>query len=278
MTKAVFWKAHGLGNDYLVQEQGPDVTSAWVRAVCDRHTGVGSDGLLEVCATEDADVGVRIWNPDGSVAEKSGNGLRIFAVWHHERANGPNAFSIDTGFDVVHCSLDGRWGRVQMGRAIVAGDGSPDAAALADLSRSLAPSAPTIHTVCVGNPHAVIFTDTPLDATAWKVWGEAIESHPLFVNRTNVQVARVLRDREVAIRIWERGAGPTLASGSSSCAVVAAAVSTGRMPPGEVDVHMQGGTLRVIVDASLQVSLEGPVEVIGLFEVDVDWLASRRQA
>ena len=122
MTAATFWRAHGLGNDYLVQERGPEITPEWVRAVCDRNRGVGSDGLLERFSTDRADVGVTIWNPDGSIAEKSGNGIRIFAVWFHERAQGPNTFTVDTGFEVVPCSLDGRWGRVQMGRAVVGGE------------------------------------------------------------------------------------------------------------------------------------------------------------
>jgi len=275
MTKAVFWRAHGLGNDYLVQEKGPEVTAAWVRSVCDRHRGVGSDGLLEPFSTDRADVGVRIWNPDGSVAEKSGNGIRIFAVWYNERAQGPSSFSVDTGFDVVHCVLNGRWGRVQMGRAVVGGDSQPTEASLEILSQTLLPPSPTIHSVSVGNPHAVMFVEEALDETPWKVWGEAIEAHPTFENRTNVQVARVLNDSEIAIRIWERGAGPTLASGSSSCAVVAAAVQTGRIPPGDVGVRMQGGSLRVAVDASLNLSLEGPVEVVGRIEVDSEWVADR---
>lgn len=275
MTGATFWRAHGLGNDYLVQERGPTVTPAWVRAVCDRQRGVGSDGLLERFTTPNAEVGVRIWNPDGSIAEKSGNGIRIFAVWYHERADGPKTFAVDTGFDVVHCALNGRWGRVEMGRAVVGGPTQPSESVLSELAQQLRPPSPRIHTVSVGNPHAVLFVDQPLDETPWERWGATIETHAVFAHRTNVQVARVIGEREIGIRIWERGAGPTLASGSSSCAVVAAALHTGRIGPGDIDVRMQGGTLRVSVDASLHLSLEGPVEVVGLVEMDADWVTSR---
>jgi diaminopimelate epimerase len=131
--------------------------------------------------------------------------------------------------------------------------------------------------VGIGNPHCVIFREEALlDATRWRRWGPLLEAHPLFPNRTNVQFARVRGPRKVEIRIWERGAGATSASGSSSCAVAAAAVRTGRCEPGFVAVHMPGGVLDVIVGEDLSLRLRGPVEEIGLFELSEAWLSARQ--
>lgn len=260
-------RAHGLGNDYLVLELGPPLDAALVRAICDRHTGVGADGILEPRAGQDADYGVRIWNPDGSVAEKSGNGLRIFAHWLVRHGAAPT-FTVWTGHDTVGCEVVGATVRVDMGIArfedppgcVLQVDGAPVRVVPVDL----------------GNPHCVRFVDQPLDALPWRAWGEVLERHPHFPHRTNVQVARVGPDGGLAIRIWERGAGPTLASGSSACAVTAAAVRTGRLAAGPHPVHMPGGVLHVTVEPGFRVYLQGPVEAVGVIEVDPAWLAARR--
>jgi len=261
-------RAHGLGNDYLVLEDGGPLTPELVRALCDRHRGVGADGLLEPCSAPAGTHGVRIWNPDGSVAEKSGNGLRIFAWWLVSRG-GPSRCTLWTGTHEVRCTVRGTEVEVEMGSAtfddpleapIDPGDGARPAVV-----------------VNVGNPHCVLFVEAAdLDAVPWRTWGQTLERHPRFPNRTNVQVARVGGDGSVEIRIWERGAGPTLASGSSACAVAAAAVETGRAPAGRVPVHMPGGTLQVEVGADRCLVLVGPVEPVGVFRVDSAWLATRR--
>lgn len=260
-------RAHGLGNDYLVLEDGPPLDAALARAVCERHRGLGADGILEPADRGPADYGVRIWNPDGSTAEKSGNGLRIYAFWL-VRHGAPPAFTVWTGHDTVRCAVDGSSVRVDMGtarfetppRVTLEAGGTAHEAVPVDL----------------GNPHVVLFVDAPLDGLPWRAWGAELEVHPHFPRRTNVQVARTRPEGGLEIRIWERGAGPTLASGSSSCAAAAAAVRTGRLAPGEVAVHMPGGTLDVTVAPSFAVRLRGPVEPIGVFEVDPAWLAARR--
>jgi diaminopimelate epimerase len=257
------WRAHGLGNVYLVQESGPPLWPDLVRALCDGAVGVGADGVLEPVATAAADHGVRIWNPDGSVAEKSGNGLRILARWLAERGAGA-AFTVSTGPCVVRCEVRADAIAVEMGRAIV----GPEA--------PLPPPAPAgvaWIAVDVGNPHCVAFVDA-VDAVDWRAWGAVMERHPAFPNRTNVQVAALVPGG-VAIRVWERGAGPTPASGSSACAVAAAAVATGRLAPGRIAVIAPGGALSVEVDAGLDLRLEGPVEGVGWIEVDPGWLARR---
>jgi diaminopimelate epimerase len=270
-------RAHGLGNDYLVLEAGPVLEPGIVRAVCDRHRGFGADGLLEPIATVDADYGVRIWNPDGSVAEKSGNGLRIFARWLVDVRGAPAAFSVWTGFDAVRCEVGPVDVAVDMGRATFDPARVPvlaDAPVLGE-AWDVGGDALPIVAVGMGNPHCVVFTQGDLDLLPWRRWGALLEVHSAFPRRTNVQFARVLDRRRVEIRIWERGAGETQASGSSSCAVAAAGVQTGRLDPGRVEVSMPGGVLRVTVGADRAVRLEGPVEVVGRVEVDPRWLASR---
>lgn len=270
------FKAHGLGNDYLVAEDGV-VDAALARALCDRNRGVGGDGVLEPFVATNAAIGVRIWNPDGSVAEKSGNGLRILAWWASRfRGLGPS-FAIAVGTEVVQCDVRGDDVQVAMGSAsfdpagvpvdreridapIDAGDGPGDAL------RAVA--------VGVGNPHCVVFFDAPgvdLDGLPWRRWGERLERHPAFPNRTNVQFARVTGPAALELRVWERGAGPTLASGSSACAVAAAAVRTGRVQPGALTVRMPGGSLTVTVGPDDTLELRGPVAPIGRFTLDPAW-------
>jgi diaminopimelate epimerase len=268
---------HGLGNDYLVLASGGPLTAGLVRALCDRHRGVGGDGVLEPAQAVEADVGVRIWNPDGSIAEKSGNGLRIFARWCVDQGRTGPELTIWTGTDRVACVVGASTVQVEMGRYTVEPAEVPTTAS-APLIDALLPGDPQWRVVAigVGNPHCVLFRDEPdLDALPWRSWGRQLEVHPWFPRRTNVQVARVLGPDAVELRIWERGAGETQASGSSACAVAAAAVLTGRVPAGRISLHMPGGVLHVLVRPDRSLHLDGPVERIGGFEVDPAWLGER---
>jgi diaminopimelate epimerase len=134
-----------------------------------------------------------------------------------------------------------------------------------------------VNLTCVGlgNPHAVALVEVDPDTLPWRRWGAALETHRMFPNRTNVQFARALARDRVEARIWERGAGETMASGSSACAVAAAAVRTGRCAPGWITVQMPGGSLRVEVRTDGALRLEGPVERVGRIHVDKAWLAAR---
>jgi diaminopimelate epimerase len=267
-------RAHGLGNVYLVLSCGTPLTASLVQALCDTATGVGSDGVLEPVETTHADYGVRIWNPDGSVAEKSGNGLRIFARWLND-GGAPTQFSVWTGFDRVWCEVSDKDIRVQMGTATVEPARVPVLSESAVVSQVLPTPAPDVPVVAVGigNPHCVLFVDD-VDAVPWREWGAVLETHPAFPNRTNVQVASV-RDDHIAIRIWERGAGVTPASGSSACAVAVAAMLTKRVPFGDVCIRATGGDLHVTVGEDLSVLLRGPVEVVGEVSVDERWISAR---
>lgn len=253
-------KYHGLGNDYLILADGPPMTPERVRAICDRPTGAGGDGVLEPFVSDRADVGVRIWNPDGSIAEKSGNGLRIFAQWCVDSGRTGRAMRLDTGACLVTAEVDEALITVDMGHAVFEADAIPVHRAYVDGALDALPGSLT--TVGLGNPHAVFFVDDP-DALPWRALGATVERHPNFPNRTNVQFAAPPSGRTIAARIWERGAGETRASGSSSCAVAAAAVRTGRLTPGRVWVAMEGGTLGVDVAPDFALRLVGPVAYVG---------------
>jgi diaminopimelate epimerase len=261
-------KSHGLGNDYIVIDPAKvpfTVTAEAVQLICDRHLGVGSDGILLVQPPEAADFGVRIYNPDGSDAEKSGNGIRIFAKYLREHGyTTRDRFTIDTAGGRVGVQLGMRDGRVSevtadMGTATFE---APDAIEVD--GRRLA-----VTSVSMGNPHCVVIVDD-LAKIDPRALGPKIETHRAFPAKTNVQFAEVLSRSHIAIEIWERGAGYTLASGTSSCAVAAAAHRKGLVDR-EVTVTMPGGELEVTVGDGYAMRLRGPVEevIIGDFSEDL---------
>lgn len=276
-------RSHGLGNDYLVLcSDGPSEPPSreLVRALCNRHTGVGSDGLLVRSEAGEGDYGLRIFNPDGSEAEKSGNGIRVFARYLHDHHGAGAHFTLSTPGGLVPCHVGGDDVTAEMGIASFKPGDIPctlDVDEVVDHPLSSAGEDFVFTGVGIGNPHCVIFRDEALlDATRWRRWGPLLEAHPLFPNRVNVQFAKVRNPRKVEIRIWERGAGATSASGSSSCAVAAAAVKTGRCEPGWIAVHMPGGVLDVVVGTDFSLRLRGPVEEIGVVYVSKEWLEARQ--
>jgi diaminopimelate epimerase len=247
-----FEKWHALGNAYLlVEQQGAGAMSPErVRRLCDVDTGIGSDGLLEVLERGASRASVRIWNPDGSTAELSGNGTRIAAAWLL-RESGEDAVEIETETRVVRAGRTSTEGMVrqELGAVTVGADESLDVA-----GERLA-----VVPVDVGNPHAVVLRDE-LSRDELLRLGPAIETHPRFPARTNVQLVRPEGGCSVAVLVWERGAGETAASGSSAVAVAAAATSRGWCSS-PVRVTMPGGELRVAIENGEAV-LEGPVEQI----------------
>ena len=278
-------KSHGLGNDYLIIESSPPPpTPKQVVLLCDRNHGVGGDGLLLAVPAEGSDYGLRIYNPDGSIAEISGNGLRIFAHWLHHTQGAPEVFTVSTGARVVQCSVQGDQVSVAMGRAGFEPTDVPTALPFPLIDAPLPQDitgfeGPILRATAVGlgNPHCVVFFERDLDELPWREWGPRVEHHPLFPNRTNVQFARVLAPDHIQIRIHERGAGPTLASGSSACGVAAAAVRTGRAGRC-VRVEAPGGDLQVTVGEDWELQLEGPVEVVGHFEPSAAFIDRWRAA
>lgn len=268
-----FVKGHGLGNDYLVlkaKDLDFPLNPVAVQRLCHRNWGIGSDGILLLVDSSNADFGLRIFNPDGSEAEKSGNGLRIFAkyLYEHGHAKRP-VFSVETKGGVVECQCHVAGGRVasvtvEMGQVTFRAQEIP----MSGPDREVVgvPLKVDDHTLkvtalSVGNPHCVIFRDR-LDEAEVRRLGPLIEHHPVFPNRTNVQFAKVEGRDRVEILIWERGAGFTLASGSSSCAAAAAAVKNTLCDHGRVTVAMPGGELIIEVRSDWSLRLQGPVEEV----------------
>ncbi|HEX6913193.1 MAG TPA: diaminopimelate epimerase [Longimicrobium sp.] len=271
-----FFKGHGLGNDYIALELaalGLELTPLAVRLVCDRHNGVGSDGILARVPSDAADFGVRIFNPDGSEAEKSGNGLRIFAAYLLEQGDVDvrRPFTVETPGGVVRMEIhnqseDGVLAvEVEMGtatfRAADVGLAGPDRETDNEPLELASGDVVHVNTVSVGNPHCVIFQDE-LDVEALRRRAPQISTHAAFARGVNVQFAVPVEPDSVDAWVWERGAGETRASGSSACAVAAAAVRRGMVSERQVAVRMPGGTLHVHVRDDWSLVLNGPVESV----------------
>ena len=244
------WQA--LGNDYLLVEQAEltqPLTPDRVRQVCDYHYGVGSDGLLEIASSDGARAELRIWNPDGSTAELSGNGVRIVAAWLARRS-GAERVAISVGSREVDAVI-GTDGNIALdvGRVDV---GEMERLDLGDERVEFTP-------VSVGNPHAVVRRE-PERGELLRL-GSHIERHSRFPDRTNVQLVRVDGKHDLTVGVWERGAGETLSSGTSSVAAAAAAVANGWCES-PVHVHLPGGDLLVELDADGRARLTGPAEEI----------------
>jgi diaminopimelate epimerase len=267
-------KSHGLANDYLVMDPKDlpfTLTPDAVRLICDRNRGVGSDGILVVSPGAGADFGVRILNPDGSEAEKSGNGVRIFAKFLREHGyTTKDRFSLHTLGGRVTCALEHEEGRVaqitvDMGKARFDDLESIDV----DGTRI------AVTSVSVGNPHCVVIVPD-LSQVDVRGLGPKIENHRAFPNRTNVQFAQIVSRHEVRIEIWERGAGYTLASGSSSCAVAAACHRLGLVDR-DMTITMPGGQLHISISAEGEIRMRGPVEEICSGDLSPDLLRLLRK-
>lgn len=284
LGKHEFVRGHGLGNDYLVvdgESFGVELTTARIVAICDRHTGVGSDGILErVPAPAGFDAAVRIWNPDGSEAEKSGNGTRIFAKFcmDHGYARADKPLRMHTLGGPVTAQLVARekdrtvlrmsMGRVSFRCADLPMNGDGDEW----VQRPLVVGDRELTATClsVGNPHAVVF-DAPFDEATARKYGPLIENHARFPRRTNVQFIQPVDRSTVRALIWERGAGWTLASGTSSCAVAAACVRAG-LTDRHVKIVMPGGTLEVFVGDDWQLEQVGFAQEVAIGRLAPDLL------
>jgi diaminopimelate epimerase len=268
---ASFYKAHGLGNDYLVFEEG----DAWrasaeaVQRVCSPHVGVGSDGVVALLGDRSGRVlRARMFNPDGSEFERSGNGLRVLGAWL-ARSNAPAPYRVRVGGDEVlihrHGSGDTPFDlSVEMGHARIGADAvALDPTALAADGTLAGPGgeALAVVPVSVGNPHLVVRIEELTSRILERI-GPFLVGHPSLAEGANVQLARPTGEARCEILIWERGVGPTMATGTSACAVAAAMVSVGALDPGTITVSAPGGDMVVTVGADLDLVLRGPIEEI----------------
>jgi diaminopimelate epimerase len=263
-----FAKYHALGNDYLVldpKDASELPAEKDIVRICHRNFGLGSDGILYgPLPTEKADFGLRIMNPDGSEAEKSGNGLRIFARYLYDIGKVKNdAFTVDTLGGVVTCKIsDGAASiTVDMGKVSFAMDHIPvdgPEQADQDIGQQLSINGTdyTVYLADIGNPHCVVPLPEISAELACKD-GATIEVAPTFPNRTNVQFLKVIDRNNIQIEIWERGAGYTLASGSSSSASAAVAHRIG-LCDRNITVHMPGGQIAIEIGDDYAVRMTGP--------------------
>jgi diaminopimelate epimerase len=262
-------KYHGLGNDYLVAyptELGGEDIAQMARRICARNLGIGADGLLVgPFPSQRANFRLRIFNPDGSEAEKSGNGLRIFCrfLFDEGLVEQNQNFLIDTLGGVVVCEVknQGQIVRVEMGRVSFWSDDVGMTGRRREVIREqlvLNDKTLSICAASVGNPHCIIL-DSPEPASDVRILGPQIENHPVFSNRTNVQFLTIADRKNINLMIWERGAGYTNASGSSSVAAAAAAHRMGSCDA-SITVHMPGGSLDVEFDEDFEAVMTGPVE------------------
>lgn len=269
-----FVKMHGLGNDFVVLDaltgEGERSDAEWARlavALCDRHFGVGADGVLVVLPSECADVRMRIFNADGSEAEMCGNGVRCLARYARDRGRATDRLRVETLAGVLELTFPGGAGdvRVDMGPPRLAprdipmlaeGDRVLDEPLVVD-GREL-----RICAVSMGNPHAVAFMDEAALATfPLAALGPAVERHPRFPQRTNFEAAAVTGPHAATVRVWERGAGPTLACGTGACAVTVAGILTGRLQS-PVAVTLPGGTLQIEWEPGGSVYMTGPTQYV----------------
>ena len=277
----IFVKYHALGNDYLViplAELDPDR----IVRICNRNYGIGADGiLLGPLESKTSDFRLRIFNPDGSEAEKSGNGLRIFSrfLWDEGFVR-DNPFTVETLGGSVTCqvSADGRSVTVEMGQVSFDGNlipvrptwlGTDWGSGAREILRERIQVEEREFEFCgatVGNPHCIVMCDDPTPELA-RYYGPLIETDARFPNRTNVQFMQVLDRGNIRIEIWERGAGYTLASGSSSTAAAAVAYRLG-LCDAQVTVHMPGGEIKISIAPDYSATMQGPVTRIGNGSID----------
>jgi len=262
-----FYKYHALGNDYIVldpKDVPGEPAEEHIRRICHRNYGIGSDGILYgPLDTKEADFALRIFNPDGSEAEKSGNGLRIFSryLWDTGRVR-TGQFTIMTAGGKVKSQVheNGQQVTVEMGRVSFDSAKIPVAGPPREvITEEMQIDGETIEfsAATIGNPHCVILQDEISEALARKL-GPKIETDQRFPNRTNVQFMKVLDRANIQIEIWERGAGYTLASGSSSSAAAAVARRLG-LCNSQIKVHMPGGQLDITIADDYSITMTGPV-------------------
>jgi diaminopimelate epimerase len=282
-----FAKYHGCGNDFVVvdlRDAAADVASVVqeptvVRAVCDRHYGIGADGVLAILPSDGADARMRVLNADGSEAEMCGNGIRCVAIELRDRGVASSTIAIDTGAGRLACELDATgevtvaMGAPRLSRADIPMIGPPDERCVEE---PLAVAGRALRETCVsmGNPHAVAFVTSHEEARVLATsCGPLVERHAWFPQRTNAEFAAARGKQELDLVVWERGVGITLACGTGACATVVAAIVTGRCNErDDVRVHLPGGTLTITVDAQLaNVRMRGAA--VRVFAGELDPLA-----
>jgi len=282
-----FSKLQATGNDFILVD-ARTMEGEWsklARAMCDRHFGIGADGLILVQDSTGADLKMRIFNSDGSEAEVSGNGLRCFARYAIEKGlrgkmpprgeqdNRSLAIETLSGIRKVKAYMSGnKVNRVEVNMGLpqfqpeqipikVKVDIPISSGPILDYPLVINGKKLTLALLSMGNPHAVSFSSRPVADFPLVEIGPKVERHSMFPKRTNFEIARVLSREKVEARVWERGVGETLACGSGACAIAVAAQLLDYVEP-QVDIMLKGGILTISWDRVGEVLLTGPVEEI----------------
>lgn len=281
-----FTKMHGLGNDFVmvdgfVDRPAESACPTLARAVCDRHFGIGADGLVLVLPSRWADFRMQIFNADGGEAEMCGNGIRCFAKFVYEMGlTRQRRLEIETARDINPVDLLVEAGevaavRVDMGvpafeRRAIPMAGDPEAEAIA-VPLSVDGTDLRVTCLAIGNPHCVTFVED-VEAVPLATLGPAMEHHPAFPRRTNVEFVQVVNAEELRMRVWERGVGPTLACGSGACAALVAAARNG-LAGRSATVHLPGGPLQIDWQADNHLAMTGPAT--NVYTGEYDWAPDR---
>lgn len=282
-----FVKMHGLGNDFIIIQK-PTWEEALLlqphaKKLCDRRLGIGADGLVVTGKGTGTDLFMRVFNPDGTEAEMCGNAIRCIALYAVEKGLvEKNTLSVQTLAGVKYPeiieSAENTFIRVDMGEPVlerskvpVKGEGSNMGIDIATDLGSFKFTA-----VSMGNPHCVIVVEQDIGTINIEKIGPLIETHELFPDKTNVEFVNIINEREIAMRVWERGAGITLACGTGACAVLAAAVQNG-LTQREALIHLPGGDLIIEWKAAdNHIYMTGPAEFVFTGEIDLSRINLRR--
>jgi len=264
-----FTKMHGIGNDFIVIDafrSQIDDPAALAKRLCKRRFGIGADGLILMCPSERADATMRIFNSDGSEPEMCGNGIRCAAKFLYDEGIVPKAdMAVDTlaGVKYIHLEIENgkaKAASVDMGEPCFDPEHIPVAAPSNQIIVELDGKPVSFFCVSMGNPHAVTFDIFP-DDESFRRLGAIMERHPLFPARANIEFCRVEDAQNIRVKVWERGDGPTLACGTGSCAVLAAAVRLG-LAERQANIHLPGGTLQDAWLDDNHIRMTGPAETV----------------
>jgi len=277
MAKIKFTKMHGLGNDFVVidlrKQKVPNLAKK-AKLICDRRFGVGCDQLLTIEPSKKADYRMRIFNADGSEVEMCGNGIRCFAkyLWDHgdKVIKKKKSLEVETLAGIIRPEIvSDKLVRVDMGEPVLDGPLVPTrfAGSVKDKTHEANGKTYRITAVSMGNPHCIIFSDN-VDAVALEKEGPALENHPDFPKRTNVEFVQVVGKNHVKVRVWERGSGVTLACGTGACAVGVASALNGKTGR-KVRVDLPGGTLKIEWGKDNRVLMTGPATEVFTGEMEV---------
>ncbi len=279
-----FAKYEGIGNDFIIvnnMDGAISLSREQIARLCDRHFGIGSDGLMFVRPSKIADFFMDFYNSDGSIAEMCGNGIRCFAKYlYDEGLTDRTMIDIETraGIKTVELVLDSSeviGARVDMGEPILESHRIPVKATTENLiNQPLSVDGTTFDATCVsmGNPHCVIFVDD-VNTAPVNTLGPKIEISENFPQKTNVEFAHVLNRNEIDLRVWERGCGETLACGTGACATLVACTLNNKTDR-SATIHLPGGDLKISWREDNHVILEGPANRVFIGSFDIMWLTN----